>query len=78
MANNLYALVFVDEDKNYTPVVTLDLDQAVAADYLSFIQGITEILLSRTEPLEKEANASGRTILHERFGAFGSLPLDRE
>ncbi len=48
---------------------------AVAADYLSFIDGVTTALLNDTEQLEKEANMSEKTIKHAKFETLGSLPI---
>lgn len=50
-------------------------ETAVAADYLNFINSITEALLNDSTGLEKEANMSGRTIKHAHFKTFGSLPI---
>jgi hypothetical protein len=74
-----YALSVQDENGQYVPVgVFFGAEGAVAADYLSFIQYVLGVLLEDVDDLEREANASGRTIKHGQFGAFGSQPLDRE
>jgi hypothetical protein len=49
--------------------------KAVAADYISFMQ-YTESLM-HTESLEREANASGKTIKHDSFSTFGAIRLQR-
>ncbi|WP_216606209.1 hypothetical protein [Serratia marcescens] len=56
----------------------LNTENAVAADYLSFLDGAVEAMLRDTESLEKEANMSGKTINHPNFGTFGALPISDE
>lgn len=70
--------VAVDDEGEISPIplISIDLTTAVAADYLSFVQGIADYLLRQKSHLEREANQSGRTIDHEMFGAGGSLPLE--
>ena len=62
------------DDEDQTPLLMLDVTTAVGADYLSFIGGIIEALLSETTHLEAEANALERTIDTNHFPAFGSIP----
>lgn len=52
----------------------LRTETAVAADYVSFMEALTSALMHR-DSLEREANASGRTMNHPNFGALGSLPI---
>lgn len=52
----------------------LRTETAVAADYISFMETLTSALMHR-DSLEREANASGRTMNHHNFGALGSLPI---
>ncbi|WP_232553744.1 hypothetical protein [Klebsiella pneumoniae] len=53
---------------------SIDTYKAVAADYISFIQAVTQAL-THTESLEREANASGKTIKHAGFGSLGSVDI---
>ncbi|MDH6162390.1 hypothetical protein M2354_002045 [Leclercia adecarboxylata] len=59
---------------NGAPLAVLKTDCAVAADYIQFLEALTRALMV-PEALEREANASGKTILHPGFAAFGSAPL---
>lgn len=52
----------------------IDTSKAVAADYISFMQAVTESLM-HAESLEREANASGKTIKHDSFSTFGAIPI---
>lgn len=60
---------------NGAPLVLLKTKNAVAADYISFMDGVLKAMLNDTESLEKEANMSGKTIKHANFEAFGALPI---
>jgi len=68
------------QSKNITILVNgailanIDTGNAVAADYIVFMQAVIESLM-HVESLEREANASGKTIRHPNFGSFGSLPV---
>ena len=44
------------------PVIFLQTECAVAADYLSFLNGVIDVLREERRDLEREANASGRTL----------------
>ncbi|MCY1894049.1 hypothetical protein OW735_14770 [Klebsiella pneumoniae] len=59
---------------NGSVLASIDTYKAVAADYISFIQAVTQAL-THTESLEREANASGKTIKHAGFGSFGSVDI---
>ena len=59
---------------NGAPLAVIKTETAVAADYISFIGAITKSLMD-PEALEREANASGKTILHPQFETFGSSPI---
>lgn len=52
----------------------IDTSTAVAADFISFMQTVTDALMHK-ESLEREANASGRTINHPHYCSLGSLPI---
>ncbi|WP_261372083.1 hypothetical protein [Yersinia bercovieri] len=56
-------------------LVSFNTHNAVAADYIGFIDATTKALLNDSERLEKEANMSGKTIKHANFKTFGSLPI---
>ncbi|WP_235898786.1 hypothetical protein [Yersinia alsatica] len=60
---------------NGTLLVSFNTHNAVAADYIGFIDATTKALLNDSERLEKEANMSGKTIKHANFKTFGSLPI---
>lgn len=53
---------------------SIDTTNAVAADYISFMESLTHALMD-TEALEREANTSGKTILHPHFATFGSATI---
>ncbi|MET5290200.1 hypothetical protein WH835_11420 [Raoultella planticola] len=55
-------------------LASIDTSKAVAADYISFIQAVTQAL-THTESLEREANASGKTIKHAGFSSLGSVAI---
>lgn len=59
---------------NGAPLAVLKTDCAVAADYFQFMESLTRALMV-PEALKREANASGKTILHPGFATFGSVPL---
>ena len=59
---------------NDAPLASIKTSTAVAADYISFMEALTRALM-HPEVLEREANASGRTILHPGFKTFGSAPI---
>ncbi|CAH4002196.1 hypothetical protein AB6V67_11650 [Serratia marcescens] len=63
---------------NNAPLGFLKAKNAVAADYLSFLDGAVKAMLCDTESLEKEANMSGKTIKHANFKTFGALPIRKE
>lgn len=56
-------------------LTSFNTHNAVAADYIGFIDATTKALLNDSERLEKEANMSGKTIKHASFKTFGSLPI---
>ncbi len=56
-------------------VAMLQTERAVAADYLNFINGVTEVLLRDRAALEAEANKSGRTINGHKFSGIGSVDI---
>lgn len=60
---------------NGAPAAVLKTDGAVAADYIQFMVALTSALMD-SEALEREANATGKTILHPGFATFGSAPLN--
>ncbi|EPF5076752.1 hypothetical protein ACSSUQ_001526 [Yersinia enterocolitica] len=60
---------------NGAVLMLFNTQNAVVADYLNFIDGVTKALLNDSERLEKEANMSGKTIKHANFKTFGSLPI---
>ncbi|CNF17102.1 ATP-dependent protease ATP-binding subunit ClpX [Yersinia rohdei] len=60
---------------NGAVLIGFNTHNAVAADYLNFIDGAIKAMLNDSDGLEKEANMSGRTIKHANFGTFGSLPI---
>ncbi|CNF01715.1 hypothetical protein [Yersinia mollaretii] len=60
---------------NGAVLMCFDTNNAVAADYIGFIDATTKALLNDSERLEKEANMSGKTIKHANFKTFGSLPI---
>lgn len=60
---------------NGAVLMFFNTQNAVAADYLSFIDGVTKALLNDSGQLEKEANMSGKTIKHANFETFGSLDI---
>jgi hypothetical protein len=67
-------LVSLDEETGEERLHSgLNTDVAVAADYIAFIGGLTELLAFNTDDLEREANASGRTIDHPLIGGVGSI-----
>ncbi|MGK4327956.1 hypothetical protein ABVK36_03565 [Lonsdalea quercina] len=55
-------------------LASLRTDGAVAADYITFMQALTEAMMDK-ELLEKEAEQSGKTIMHSLFKTLGSLPI---
>ncbi|AOR64833.1 hypothetical protein [Pectobacterium wasabiae] len=55
-------------------LASLQTDSAVAADYISFMQALTEAIMDKVA-LEKEAGRSGKTITHGLFETLGSLPI---
>lgn len=59
---------------NGSVLASIDTYKAVAADYISFIQAVTQAL-THTESLEREANASGKTIKHAGFSSLGSVAI---
>lgn len=59
---------------NGAPLAALKTDGAVAADYIQFMGALTSALMD-PEALEREANAAGKTILHQGFPTFGSAPI---
>ncbi|HHR6043600.1 TPA: hypothetical protein ACS70H_000487 [Providencia alcalifaciens] len=57
---------------NGAAVCYLNTNDAVAADYLSFIAKTTETLMLDRNSLEQEANAFGKTTQHQ-YGAFSAI-----
>jgi len=55
-------------------LASLRTDGAVAVDYITFMQALTEAMMDK-ELLEKEAEQSGKTIMHSLFKTLGSLPI---
>ena len=55
-------------------LTAIKTENAVAADYISFMETVTKALMD-PEVLECEANASGKTILHSVFKTFGSMTI---
>lgn len=53
---------------------SIDTSKAVAADYICFMQTVSESLM-HIESLEREANASGKTIKHATFSTLGSIQI---
>ncbi len=53
----------------------INTENAVAADYLSFISCVTDVLLCDRAALEVEANKSGRTINGHKFSGIGSVDI---
>ncbi|WP_336797601.1 hypothetical protein [Erwinia aphidicola] len=56
-------------------VQILNTDGAVAADYLSFIDGVVSTLQKSKEELETEANQSGRTLHGHTYSGVGSVSI---
>jgi hypothetical protein len=56
-------------------LTTLNTKNAVAIDYLLFLDGITKALLQDRGSLEKEANYSGRTIGSHGLSSIGSVGI---
>jgi hypothetical protein len=54
---------------------SIDTSKAVAADYICFMQTVSESLM-HIESLEREANAS-KTIKHACFRSLGAIKLQR-
>lgn len=62
--------------KNDTLHISAITDNMVAVDYLEIIQEFIKLLRSERDVLEREANASGRTLDHVgAAGSHGSLPI---
>lgn len=59
---------------NGSVLASIDSYKAVAADYLIFMQAVTQAL-THTESLEREANASGKTIKHAGFSSLGTVAI---
>ncbi|SUP77347.1 Uncharacterised protein [Yersinia frederiksenii] len=60
---------------NGAVLIAFNTHNAVAADYLNFIDSVTKAMLNDSDGLEKEANMSGRTIKHASFKTFGSWAI---
>lgn len=58
-------------------LTTLNTKDAVAIDYLLFLDGITKALLQDRDSLEKEANNSGRTIGSHGLSSIGSVGIPK-
>lgn len=59
---------------NGAVVAALDTEDAVAADYVSLMSSLSQAMMHEPS-MEKEANASGKTITHRYFRSLGSLPI---
>ncbi|MFV0568505.1 MAG: hypothetical protein ACK5NJ_07940 [Citrobacter portucalensis] len=68
MSRNVTLLV------NGQPLASINTGKAVAADYLNFLQAVTKALMC-TESLEREANATGKTLKHTNRETFGAIPI---
>lgn len=55
-------------------LASLRTDWAVAADYINFMQAFADAMMDKAV-LEKEAEQSGKTIMHGLFETLGSLPI---
>ena len=55
-------------------LVSIDTSKAVAADYICFMQAVSESLM-HIESLEREANASGKTIKHACCRSLGAIQI---
>lgn len=60
---------------NGAPVSFLNTENAVAADYLFFLDGVIRAVLNDRDSLEREANKSGRTINGHSFTGIGSVDI---
>ncbi|CFR14703.1 hypothetical protein [Yersinia frederiksenii] len=60
---------------NGAVLIGFNTHNAVAADYIGFIDATTKALLNDFERLEKEANASGKTTKHASFETFGTINI---
>jgi hypothetical protein len=60
---------------NGTLRVSAITDEMVTADYIRLIRDFMKIIASDRGALEQEANKSNRTIDHDGFVVFGSLPI---
>jgi len=60
---------------NGAPVSFLNTRNAVAADYLFFLDGVIRAVMNDRDSLEREANKSGRTINGHGFSGIGSVSI---
>ena len=60
---------------NDAPLIIMQTEKAVAADYVSFMQGVSSALLNDKNALENEAQKSGKTIDHPNFNTLGSIAI---
>lgn len=60
---------------NGAPVSFLNTQNAVAADYLFFLDGVIKAVINDRDSLEREANKSGRTINGHGFSGIGSISI---
>jgi len=69
--------VFADKEHGNGDVFRLALNTgATAADHLKFIGSIISLIQEDKEALEKEANASNKTINHDLFNAVGAIAIN--
>jgi len=68
--------VSVDKEHGNGDVFRLALNTgATAADHLKFIENIINPIQEDKESLEKEANASNKTMNHDLFNAVGAIAI---
>lgn len=58
-------------------LTSLNTRDAVAIDYLLFLDGVTKALLRDQDNLEKEANNCGRTISGHGLNCIGSVSIPK-
>lgn len=56
---------------NGAPVSFLNTENAIAADYLYFLDGVLRGVINDRDSLERDANKSGRTINGHGFSGIG-------